>query len=180
MAKDALKIEDLETATAEVASTTKTKKEKTPPTAEEIAALEAACEKIRAFGVSDEFSRVLGLVPMWHDTEANANAKAKVIESFGGSDKFKDYVDSTFQTELAVIAGLSKVASTLNNVKSFYARRENTGVKKSKMVPVNMDSVAYLVNADYFASLAGMSREEKKAALLAHADTKKNDTVEVL
>jgi len=180
MSKDALKIEDLETATAETATTAKTKKEKTPLTPEEIQALIDASEKVRQFGVSVEFSKVLSLVPNWHDTEANADAKAKVIESFGGSEKFKDYVDGPFQTELAVIAGLSKVSSTLNNIKSFYARREGTGVKKAKMIPVNMDSVAYLVNADYFASLAGTSREEKKAALLAHADTKKNDSIEVL
>lgn len=178
MGKD-LKVDDLESVATEKVATEKTKKEKTPPTAEEIQALVDASEKIRQFGVSPEFSKVMDLVPQWHDTAANADAKASVIEFFGGSDKLKDYVDGPFQTELAVIAGLSKVASTLNNIKSFYARRENAGkAKKVKTTQVNIGGKFYLVNTEYLESLKG--NPEKRELLLAHEDTKENDSIEVL
>lgn len=178
MSKD-LKIDSLESE-GNVAAETKATKEKKVLTAEEIAALEAACEKVKQFGVSDEFAQMMRMVPMWHDTEANAAVKQEVADFFGGSDKLKDYVDGPFQEELAVIAGLNKVASTLNNVKSFYARRAGTGKPRVKYASINIGGEFYNVNAEYLASLAGTPAPEKKELLLAHADTKKNESIEVL
>jgi hypothetical protein len=175
-----LQVDDLETVATEQAAEVKTKKEKTPPTPEEIAALIAASEKVKQFGVTPEFAKVMELVPQWHDTEANKDKKAEVSAFFGGSDKLKDYIDGPFQAELAVINGLSKVASTMNNIKSFYARREGTSKPKVKTSQVNIGGKFYLVNAEYLASLTGVESAEKIELLLAHADTKENDAIEIL
>lgn len=175
-----LQVDDLETVATETV-VTKEKKVKAAPTAEDIAALVAGVEKIKEFGVSDSFAKVLGMVPMWHDTEANKATKEAIIAELGGPEKFKDYVDSEFQTELAVIGGLSKIASTLNNIKSFYARREpKAGSRKVKTTQVNMGGKFYLVNSEYYASLKGLEASEKRDLLLAHEDTKENDAIEIL
>lgn len=178
--KTKLGVEDLESVATD-ATATKAKKEKQPQTAEETAAIEAAVEKVKAFGVSDEFAEVLKMVPMWQDTEANKETKLAVIEHFGGPEKFKDYVDTKFQDELKVINGLGTVLSRCNNIKSFYARREGA-VKspKVKTTQVSIGGAYYLVNAEYLASLAGTPAEEKRALLLDHADTKPNDAIEIL
>jgi len=177
MSKEKLNVSDLETeGTVATAAT----KEKKTLTAEDVAALEAATEKVKNFGVSNEFAQVMKMVPMWHDTEANAATKAEVIEFFGGSDKLKDYVDGPFQEELAVINGLGKVLSTMNNIKSFYARRAGVSKAKVKLTSVNIGGDFYMVSADYLAFLAGTPAAEKRELLLAHESTKKNESIEVL
>lgn len=184
MSKDNLQIEDLESVGTEVATETvaKVKKEKTPPTTEELAVLDAALAKIKEFGVSDNFAKVMEMAPLWHDTEANKAVKEEVIAAFGGADKLKNYVDSEFQAELEVIGGIQKAYSIMNNIKSFYARRSPvTGTsKKVKTTQINIGGTFYLVNSDYLVSLASTEREEKKALLLAHEDTKKNESIEIL
>lgn len=174
-----LNLEGLEDAAAEAPATTekKARKEKVI-TPEEIEALGAAVEKVKEFGVSEEFAKVLPLVAVWHDKDASAPVKEAVINAFGGSEKFKDYVDTDFQKELAVICGLNKVASVLNNIKSFYARREAS--KKVKMIQVSIGGEYYEVNADFLASLANVSVDEKREALLQHEDTKKSTPIELL
>jgi hypothetical protein len=176
-AADELNVNDLETATADAGSA-KAAKEPKQLTPEEIAGITAACEKITDFGVSENFAKVLSLVPVWHDKDASAPIKASVIESFGGSEAFKDYIDGAFQSELQVVNGLQKAVSTMNNIKSFYARRASSA--KAKMVQVNIAGDLYEVNSDYLASLTGMDASDKRSALLAHADTKKNEALEVL
>jgi hypothetical protein len=175
-----LNVSDLETSTApaEGTETKKSSKEPKELTPEEIAGLAAAVAKINEFGVSANFAKVLSLVPVWHDKDASAPVKASVIESFGGSEEFKNYIDGDFQTELAVINGLQKAASTLNNVKSFYARRATTA--KTKLIQVSISGDLYEVSADFLASLSGMDAASKRAALLADPNTKKNEGVEVL
>lgn len=170
----------LETATGAAEKETKAKKADKEMTSEELEALNGAVDKIKAFGVSDNFSKVLSLVTIWHEktSEELKNQKAEVIESFGGSEKFKDYVDGEFQTELEVVSGLQKAVSTLNNIKSFYGRRE--GSKKVKKTQISIQGVYYEVSSDFLASLAGVEASEKRAALLAHGDTVKQDVVEVL
>ena len=177
-----LELKDLESATVATEATTakapKVAKEVTP---EEVAALGSAVEKIQKFGVSEDFAKVLPLVTVWHlakDDAALVSAKTEAIEAFGGSDKFKDYIDGEFQAELAVIAGLQKAVSILNNVKSFYARRE--GTKKVKTANVNIGGTVYEVNAEYLQSLAETDKVEKRELLLAHADTKPFESTEIL
>ena len=147
-------------------------------TVEDLEALKAACDKVKAFGVSENFAKVMELVPVWHDKDASAPVKEAVANAFGGSDKFKNYVDGEFQNELAVINGLTKVASTLNNIKAFYARREST--KKAKTQLIMIGGKYYQVNSEFYASLANKSVDEKREALLNHPDTKENNTVEML
>jgi hypothetical protein len=175
-----LNVNDLETAQTDATGTEGTKKSKEPKelTPEEVAGLTAAVAKIKEFGVSENFSKVLDLVPVWHDKDASAAVKTSVIEGFGGSEAFKNYIDGDFQAELAVINGLQKAASTMNNIKSFYARRATTA--KPKMIQVSIGGDLYEVNADFLASLSGMDAASKRPALLANPDTKKNEGVEVL
>jgi len=172
---DLSELETAETVQSTEAKATKPAKEMTP---EELAGIIAGVEKVKGFGVSESLSKVLDLVAVWHDKDASAPVKASVIESFGGSENFKNYIDGDFQEELAVIAGMQKVASCLNNIKSFYARREST--KKAKTTQVNIGGTFYEVNADFLTSLAGVEASEKREKLLAHPDTKPNTSVEIL
>ena len=169
-------LEDVATI-APAATEKKPKKEKVV-TAEDLAALNSAVEKLKEFGVSEKFATVLPLVIVWHDKEASAPVKDAIIESFGGSDKFKDYVDGEFQKELAVVAGLNKVASVLNNIKSFYARREAS--KKMKTSQISIADVYYDVNAEFLASIQTLPVDEKREMLLNHEDTKKSVAIEAL
>lgn len=175
-----LKIDQLENvATAETA-VAKVKKE---VTAEDIAALNAATEKIQEFGVSDNFAKVLPLIAVWHDKELAAPVKEEVITAFGGSEKFKDYIGGEFAAELAVIAGIQKSVSVLNNVKSFYARRGDgtPKAKKEKLMQITIGGEPYSISIAYYESLAAVTdKAEKKALILAHEATKKNEAVEVL
>lgn len=159
-------------------ATEKVKKEKAPLTAEEIQVLKDASEKIVAFGVSDNFAKVMALIPVWGDKEAAAPVKQAVIDSFGGSETFKDYIDGEFSADLEVINGMQKAVSVLNNIRSFYARRVST--RKAKLTQVNIGGKFYDVNADYLTTLAGKSKDEKRELLLAHADTKETQDVEIL
>lgn len=157
----------------------KEKKEKIQ-TPEEVEVIEAGMALVKKFGVSEKFETVMGLAPFWNgDKEVLSLKKEEVIKFFGGSDKLKDYVDTEFQTELNGILGTAKVGSILNNVKSFYARRQSTG--KTKYVQVNISNVIYNVDADYYNSIAALPKEEKREMILAHGATKKvENTIEVL
>lgn len=178
-----LNMDQLETG-ADVATETATKKEKKVVTAEELAAITAATEKIVEFGVSENFAKVLPLVAVWHDTELAAPVKAEVIEAFGGSEAFKDYIGGEFETELAVISGIGKSVSVLNNVKSFYKRRGDgtarVSKKKTPVIQINIGGEPYTISQTYYESIVSLPNEEKKALLLAHPDTKKAEAIEVL
>lgn len=150
-------------------------------TEEEVAALVAGASKIKAFGVSSKFAKVMELIPVWHlkNSEPLAAKKKEVIEFFGTSEDFKNYVDGEFQAELAVVNGTVKAVSTMNNINSFYARRKET-TKKSKMTKVNIGGVTYEVNADYLLSIAALPATERRELVLAHADTKESAGIEIL
>lgn len=171
-----MNIADLETANTETTTTTAKKSKELSP--EDIASLNSGIEKLRGFGVSDNMGRVLEMVAVWHEKDTNKPVKDEVIEQFGGSENFKNYIDGDFQDELNTIMGINKAASTLNNIKSFYARRKQTKPKFHSLV---IDQVTYDVNADFFFSLtADMTRDEKVNAILAHPDTKENKSIETL
>lgn len=176
MAKN--EVEGLET--AEVVAETADKKVKKVQTAEEREILVAGVAKIREIGVSEQFSKVLDLVAEWNgEKEVLSLAKESVIESFDGSDKLKDFIDGAFQTEVLGFLGLAKAIPVLNNIKAFYARRENTGTgKKVKTVQVAIEGTTYTVNAEYRETLKDLSSEEKKQLLLSHPDTKKAAIIE--
>lgn len=166
--KDEL-VEGLEVAATEDQKEVKVKKEQT---AEEVAQIEAGAAKIKEFGVSEKFAKVMdALVTVWNgnDKDVLSAKKEEVIKSFGGSDSLKDYIDGDFQTELSAIQGTAKVSSILNNIKSFYARR--AGSTKVKTLQVNIAGTLYSVDAAYFAEIAAFTREEKRELLLAHANT---------
>jgi len=150
-------------------ATTKVKKEQTP---EELAVITAGIAKIKEFGVSEKFAKVMDtLCPAWNDTDKDTLTarKEEVIKEFGGSEALKDYVDTDFQKELQAIQGTAKVASILNNIKSFYARRTSTG--KTKTVQVNISGTLYNVDAAYYAEISSQPKDVKKELLLAHAGT---------
>lgn len=166
-----------ETTAAEVATATekKAKKEITP---EEIAAVKAASALVQSMGVNENFTRVLALASAWNEKDQVAAAKEKTIAAFGTSQSFKDYIDGEFQKDVEAIAGMVRLASTLNNIKSFYARREAS--KKIKMVQVSISGQLYDVNSEFYQSIAGLTKEAKREAVLAHADTKVSSAAEDL
>ena len=151
-------------------------------TEEEVAALNAAADKIRAFGVSPKFAKVMELIPVWHlkNSDALAAKKKEVIEFLGGTETFKDYIDGEFQAELEVVNGMTKAVSTMNNINSFYARRKEAGPKKSKMTQINIGGTIYEVNADYLVSVSTLPATERRELVLAHADTKQATGIEIL
>lgn len=152
---------------------TKPKKEKKVYSEEEVAAMSNAVAVIAGSGVTPQVAKVLELLPMWHDIDANAAKKEEVAEFFGGIDKMKDYFDGDFQTELAALEAYQAVGSRLKLANSFYKRRENAGPKASKATRnINIDNVLYTINKAYYESIADKTSEEKKELLLAHPQTK--------
>jgi hypothetical protein len=175
------KLEGLEDQTSDKVVATKVKKELT---AEEIAAAKALIDsgvaKITEMNPSANFLAVLELVAVWgsEDKDALAAAKAKAFEAFGGSENLKNYIDTDFQTEMQSLQGIAKVVPILNNIKSFYARRENTGSKKVKTVQISIAGVIYNVDAEYSAEIADLPRDERKTLLLQHPSTTKVEVAE--
>jgi len=159
---------DLEEGAVAETKEVKAKKEQTP---EDVAQIEAGVAKIKEFGVSEKFAQVMELATAWNGTDKDvlAAAKESLIKTFGGSDSLKDYVDGEFQKELSDIQGTAKVASILNNIKSFYARR--AGAVKVKTLQVNILGTLYSVSAEYFVEIGAFSKEEKRELLLAHPNT---------
>lgn len=150
-------------------------KAKRVPSEEELTLMSNAIASLSATGlVSEKMGKVMELVPLWHDVEANKETKDAVQEYFGGSDKFKDYVDAEYQEELAQFAGFAKLVTTLNNIKSFYARRSDKRPSKATTT-INIGGDIYSVNKSYFESIADQDTATKRESLLAHKDTKKNE-----
>lgn len=160
--------------------------EKKVLTAEELAQINAAIEVLKQSGlVSEDFAQVLKLVPNWHDTEANKEIKKEVIESFNSSEEFKNYIDGEFQEELKNVVGFARLASILNNIKSFYARRESKGTRKPKVktTVLNIKGTAYNVSVELLKQVKAdesLSQEDKFKALLEDANTTKVEVVDVL
>nr|DAK62438.1 MAG TPA: hypothetical protein [Caudoviricetes sp.] len=160
--------------------------EKKVLTAEELAQINAAIEVLKQSGlVSEDFAQVLKLVPNWHDTEANKEIKKEVIESFNSSEEFKNYIDGEFQEELKNVVGFARLASILNNIKSFYARRESKGARKPKVktTVLNIKGTAYNVSVELLKQVKAdesLSQEDKFKALLEDANTTKVEVVDVL
>lgn len=173
---DALEGTELENSTEETKAA-KPVKEVTP---EEIDATRNAIGVLSTAGViTEKMAKVLEMAPMWHDTAANAATKDAVQEFFGDSSKLKDYVDGDFQEELVALSGFAKLATTANNIKSFYARRSTKRPSKVS-VQVTIGGELYSVNKAFLESLVDMDKTAKREALTAHAETKKVETIESL
>ena len=162
-----------------VEATEKTARKRKEQTPEDKATLEAGVELLKEIGVSENLAKVLELVPEWNgDKDTLSVVKEAVIEKFGTSNELKDYIDGAFQEEIIAFQGIAKAMPVLNNIKSFYARRETTGTKKVKTVQVSISGVTYNVNADYRDEISTLPAEDRKELLLSHADTKKADVIE--
>lgn len=164
---------------AEVEKKPRVKKELT---AEDIKAIVAAADVIEAMGVSAEFANLLALARKWNgtDEETLAAAKAACIEAMGGSAVLKDYIDGGFAADVEALAGMTKLASTLNSIRSFYARRK--AVKRIKYVNVNIKTEngpeIFKVNVEALNEAKKIaSQDERREYLLNHPDTIK-DSVE--
>lgn len=164
----------------EVENTTATTKVVKEVSQEDIDATKNAITVLAGAGVlSEKMAKVLEMAPMWHDTAANSATKDAVQEFFGDSAKLKDYVDGEFQKELVALGGFAKLATTANNIKSFYARRSTKRPSKVS-VQVTIDGNLYSVNKAYLESISTMEKAEKREALLAHGETKTVETIESL
>lgn len=163
---------------AEVEKKPRVKKELT---AEDIKAIVAAADVIEAMGVSAEFANLLALARKWNGTdEETLAAKAACIEAMGGSAALKDYIDGGFAADVEALAGMTKLASTLNSIRSFYARRK--AVKRIKYVNVNIKTEngpeIFKVNVEALNEAKKIaSQDERREYLLNHPDTIK-DSVE--
>lgn len=175
---DELGLEEAAVVVATEEKVAKVKKEQTP---EEKAVLEAGVAKMREIGVSEKLSLVLDLVAAWGgEKEALVAKKAEVIASFGSSEELKNFIDGDFQTEVMAWQGIAKSLPTLNNIKAFYGRREQTAsTKKAKLVQVSIDGSVYNVDSAYMEEVSGLEKEARKAAILSHANTKKVDAIEI-
>ena len=158
-----------------------TAKEKKVQTSEDRELLVAGVAQMKAIGVSEELAKVLELVADWNgEEEAKKATKEAVINSFGGSEKLKDYIDQKYAEDVKGFAGLVKALPVLNNIKSFYARRENTTKSKKATVQFQIEGKLYVVNAAFVDSIKDLPSEEKKQAILSHPETKASEVVEVL
>ncbi len=166
-------------ATAE--ATEKVAKEKKVQTAEEKEVLVAGVAKFREIGVSDKFSKVLELVAGWNGDKTELSAvKESVIKEFGSSDELKNYIDADFQTELLGFQGMAKSLPVLNNIKAFYARRENAvSTKKAKLIQIAISGTIYNVDSAYLESIKAEPNDVRKQLVLAHPATKPVEVAEL-
>lgn len=178
MSKDQKLAEGLEevVAGAETVVTEKAPKVKKEQTPEELAVIVAGVAQFKTVGVSENLAKVLELVPAWNATEEEkAAAKTAVIDAFGGSENLKNYIDTDFIAEVLGFQGIAKAIPVLNNIKSFYARREasagTTSTKKVKLTQVSIGGVIYNVSVDYYEEIKALPAGERKALLLAHPST---------
>jgi hypothetical protein len=166
-------------AQTESAETTAAKKKDQTPEEKEM--LTQGVKLMREIGVTKEMSNVLELVAEWNtDKENLAPFKALVIEAFGSSENLKDYIDTKFKEEVLAWQGIAKAIPVLNNIKAFYARRENTGTRKVKTVQISIGGVTYNVDANYRDEISALPVDERKSLLLAHPATTKADVIEEL
>lgn len=156
-------------ATEETAASTEKKSRKKELTAEEIQSIIAAADTVEAMGVSAEFGRLLTLARAWNSKESLDEAKQACIDAFGGSSALKDYLAGEFQNDIANLAGVARLVTTLNSINSFYARRKAT--KKVKRVVVKIKGNIYEVNKEAYESSKSMSPDERREYLLNHEDT---------
>ena len=180
---EVLPVEDgLEVAETVVPTTEeKVAKEKKVQTPEEEAILVAGVAKLREIGIEEKMSMVLDLVSGWNGDKAElATKKDAVIKAFEGSENLKNYIDTEFQTAIVPFQGIAKVLPVLNNIKSFYARRENAvSTKKAKLVQISISGVIYNVDPTYMESVADQPKDVRKELILAHASTVKVEVAEL-
>jgi hypothetical protein len=167
-----------------IAEVTKVKRVKKVLTAEEIVAVAASVEVIKTIeGISENFGKLLAVVPQWTDAEANKSIKDAVAEDFGGVLALKAYVvdENGLAKDIAVLAGIKEVLSTLGSVKSLYSRVSAPRVKKGgKKIQVSIAGILYLVNAEFMVSIADLTKDEKVAQIMAHPSLTIMETVELL
>lgn len=148
-------------------------------TAEDIKAISTAADTIEGMGVSANMSNLLALARKWNGSEKAAldAAKAACIEAFGGSTALKDYLEKEFAADMEAISGIQKLVSTLNSIKSFYARRAT--VKRVKYRPVNITTAegtfVYKVSVEALEEAKKIDdKEARRKYLLEHPDTVKD------
>lgn len=171
---------DLATATA--VAVEKPKRVKKVLTEDQIVEVAKAVEIVKNIeGVSENFQKLLAVVPMWTNAEANKATKEEVAVEFGGIAELKAYVANGLDADVAILGGIKDVISTLGAVKSFYGRvsapREKKGGKK---IQVSIAGQLYMVNAEFMGTIATLTKEEKVAKIMAHPSLVKVDTIELL
>lgn len=171
---------DLDVMEVETIEAAEAKRTRKVQTVEEKEILEAGVALMKEIGVSEKLGKLLNLVSEWNgEKETVAPVKEAVIEAFGGSENLKDYAGSELSEDMKAFQGISKAIPVLNNIKSFYARRENVvSTKKGKTVQVSIAGTTYNVDANYRDEIAELPASERKELLLAHARTTKADVIE--
>jgi hypothetical protein len=165
-------VEGLEEVAVEAEGEAKVAKARKIQTPEEKEVLVAGVAQLKSMGVSEEFAKVLDLAIDWNSAEEEkAAAKAATIEAFGASDILKDYIDGDFTKDSMAWSGIAKLMPVVNNIKSFYARRESTATKKVKYVQVSISGVIFNVDSEYAESIKSLPVAERKELLLAHPAT---------
>jgi hypothetical protein len=175
--------------------------------AESYAKVEASVQLLSQFKdsgfFSEDFFKLFNLALAWNkpgttdptvvDKSELDAAKEATIALFGESAKLKDYFDEKYKNDASILSGIRNLISILNNMFSFYHRREKDGdatprVKKSALLYINLKNpetgvvqlyqyspeIADLVKND------SISREEKINSILAHKDTKPAEVYEIL
>lgn len=156
----------------------KTPWKRKPLTQEEIAVLKQGAE-IVGKKVSKEAKRIVECIPAWlgEDKELTSEERKKLVESFGGSEKIREYFESeAFANDFADFIAISKVMPVVNVIKNYYAHRTSTARVSRKLVNVTIDGQLYRINEAYLQSIANKSKEERKALIMAHPSLVKVET----
>ena len=144
-------------------------------TAEDLQAMSAAVETLKAVGVSENFAKVLETAGEWQKgKEAQAAAKKALAEHFATPEAAKEYFNGAFETDMAAFAGIKSLMTQANAVAGYFKRRD-VKVKRSKVKTINVsiNKKVYQVNKEYYESLNQMTdKDEKRNLLLNHPDTK--------
>lgn len=150
---------------------------------EDRAILVAGVEQIKQIGVSENFAKILEIVPDWFtsDKDLLAELRKNLVESFEGSENLKDYLETEeFKLEFDGFFGISKTMPVFNNIRSYYARRAGVAKRTSKvkLSQVSIDGTVYNVDSEFMKGLVDMPRDERKKAILEHPATAKVEVEE--
>lgn len=151
-------------------------------TEKDIQAIANAADTVEGMGVSEKLSNLLGLARKWNGSDKATldAAKNACIESFGGSAAMKDYLAVDFEKDVEGLVGIQKLMSTLNTIRSFYARRKTVSRVKYRAVNITTaeGTCVYKVSVEAIEAAKKIEdRDARRKFLLEHPDTVK-DTIE--
>ena len=152
-----------------------------PLTQEELVEINSGVKQLKEIGISDNYGKMLSAVPDWYsdDDEVKKINRKNLTDSFGGSDKLKDYLESEeFKSEHMKWNGIARLLPIINNMASYHQRRPSRAGQNVR-IQMSIENQLYMVNKNFLESIKDLPREAKIKAILEHDQTTKCEVVEL-